>query len=107
MSLQINLMENSVIRELVLKHERESEERGAELGQAKMLRLMLEQRFGKLPKWALKLVDEADVETLENWGLKLLDAERLEDVLPRPRSNRRRLPALKKRNASKKRNGAK
>ncbi|MGH9755788.1 MAG: hypothetical protein ACREA2_23645, partial [Blastocatellia bacterium] len=102
-SLQINLMENSVIRELVLKRERESEQ----LGHAKMLRLQLEQRFGKLPKWALKLVDEADVETLEDWGLKLLDAERLEDVLPRPKGGSRTLSTLKKRSANKKRNGAK
>jgi predicted transposase YdaD len=110
MSLQINLMENDVIREFVLKHGRESEERGAKRGHAKMLRLQLEQQFGKLPKWALKLIDEANVGTLEDWGLKLLDAERLEDVLSkpaRPESGRRRLSAVKKRNGHKKRNGAK
>lgn len=110
MSLQINLMENDVIREFVLKHGREREERGARFGHAKMLRLQLEQRFGKLPKWTLKLIDGADVETLEDWGLKLLDAERLEDVLSKParrESGRRSLSAIKKRNGNKKRNGAK
>lgn len=115
MSLQIDLMENSVIREFVLNRVRESEEsgekrgekRGEMLGHAKMLRLQLEQRFGKLPKWALKLVDEADVETLEDWGLKLLDADRLEDVLPKPKSGARTLSTLKKRGANRKRNSAK
>ncbi len=111
MSLQIDLMENSVIREFVLNRVKESKERsekrGRKLGQSELLRLQLEQRFGKLPKWALKLIDEADVKTLEDWGLKLLDAERLEDVLPRPKNGGRISSTLKKRGATRKRNGAK
>ncbi len=72
-----------------------------------MLRLQLEQCFGKLPKWALKLIDEADVKTLEGWGLKLIEAERLEDILPKPMGDGRTLSTLKKRDAGRKRNGAK
>ncbi len=111
MSLEINLMENEVFRDLFLFREKRGEERGEKrgekLGHAKLLRLQLEQRFGDLPKWALSLLEKADIKTLENWGLKLLGAERLEAVLPKPRSNRRSLSALKKRNGNKKRNGAK
>ena len=57
---------------------------GEKRGRSKLLRLQMEQHFGKLPKWALKRLDEASVKQLETWGLKLRGAKRVEDVLPNP-----------------------
>ncbi len=54
----------------------------------------MEQQFGKLPKWALRLLDEASVKQLETWGLKLRGAKRIEDMLPNP--NRVRTIATKR-----------
>ncbi len=97
MSLEIDLMDNEVLRDLFLMRQKRGERRG----RAKLLRLQLEQQFGKLPKWALKLIDEAGIKLLEDWGLKLLKAKRLGDVLTKPRHARRDLSLRKARNGSK------
>jgi len=50
-------------------------------GERKVLRAQLKKRFGRLPVWAQKQLDEATAEQIEAWSLKLLDARKLEDVL--------------------------
>jgi len=56
-------------------------EEGREEGARRMLRPLLEQRFGALPDWATKRIEDADEETLEKWNRRLLSAASLEDVL--------------------------
>ncbi len=94
MPITINLMENPVFREFFLRGEilgvEKGERQGEQRGLAHLLQLQLEQRFGKLPKWALAQLAAADVTSLEAWGLKLFDAKRLTDVLPRQTNGRQR-----------------
>jgi len=80
MSLEMNIMENSFLKGIYI----DGEKRGA----IRMLRRQLELRFGKLPKWALERLEKADSAMLERWGEKLLKAEKLEEVMPKPRSKR-------------------
>jgi hypothetical protein len=58
---ELNVMENSFLRGIYIDGEKRGEKRGA----SRMLRAMLELRFGKLPKWALDQLKEADSAMLE------------------------------------------
>ena len=49
-------------------------------GQAGLLILQLEAKFGPLSDAARKRVTEADAETLREWGVRLLKADRIERV---------------------------
>jgi hypothetical protein len=70
-------MENTFLREIYTDGEKRGEQRGEKRGAIRMLRSLLELRFGKLPKWALKRLEEADSAMLERWGKKLLKAKTL------------------------------
>lgn len=59
-------------------------------GEARLLRRQLEQRFGSLPECAERRLASADLAKLEQWGLRLLEAERLEQIIPKPRNGRAR-----------------
>ena len=51
-------------------------------GQARLLRHLLEIRFGALPPWAEQQVANAPEEQLFAWGVRLLDEKQsLQDVL--------------------------
>jgi predicted transposase YdaD len=84
MSIEINILENSFLKGIYVDGEKRGEKRGA----IRLLRRQLEERFGKLPKWALEQMEKAESARLERWGAKVLKAEKLEDVVPRPRSKR-------------------
>ncbi len=88
MSFEMDIMENSFLRGIYLDGEKQGKEEGKaegkEVGRQEMLRLLLEERFGKLPKWAQKRLQAADPATLLRWGKRLLHAQRLEEVVPRP-----------------------
>lgn len=77
----IDLMENRIYRNRY--------ERGVADGRAesavKVLRALLKKRFGRLPVWAQKRLDEATAEHVETWSLKVLDARKVEDVLGKHR----------------------
>ncbi|MEP7341880.1 MAG: hypothetical protein ABI977_29370, partial [Acidobacteriota bacterium] len=64
------------------------EKRGEERGQRRLLRRLLEERFGELPAWADKKLEAADTAAMEKWTPRVLVAERLEDVIPKPRPTR-------------------
>jgi hypothetical protein len=49
--------------------------------EAKMIRGMLETKFGKLPKWVDERLEKAKSDQIERWGKKLLKAGTLEGVL--------------------------
>lgn len=80
MPLTFNLLENEVFRDVFLE--------GEEKGQQRLLQRMLEQRFGKLPKWAQEQLAAANAALLETWGLKLLEAKSLKEILPRQTNGR-------------------
>jgi hypothetical protein len=58
--------------------------RGIVIGEAKMLRRMIEARFGPIPEWAEKQIGNRSVEEIEVLGVRLLNAQSLEDLLNEP-----------------------
>jgi len=50
-------------------------------GESRILRRLLEARFGPLPEWVRTKLAEADSQTLERWSLRLLDRADLRDIL--------------------------
>ena len=78
MPITLDLLEtNSVIRELV-EERVEEKVRGAE---SRLVRALLQRRFGQIPDWAEQRLQTADPATLERWAVRLLDAPNLEDAL--------------------------
>jgi hypothetical protein len=58
--------------------------RGIVIGEAKMLRLQIEARFGPIPEWAENQIGNRSVEEIEVLGVRLLNAQSLEDLLNEP-----------------------
>jgi len=65
-------------------------ERGHREGEAKLLRELLEHKFGALPKRIQQRLAEADEVDLRTWSLRLLTATTLDEVFPK--TPRRRSP---------------
>ena len=89
MPLEMTIENNSYLRKLY-EAEKRAEERGELRGQQRLLRQLLEDRFGELPAWAEKKLEAANTAAMEEWTLRVLEAERLEDVIPKPRAKRPR-----------------
>ncbi len=56
-------------------------QQGIRQGQAKILLRQIDARFGKIPRWAEKRIEQADISAIEKWSIRLLDAGTLEEVL--------------------------
>ena len=88
MALTFNVMENDVLRPMLIKAQRESErigeqigeQKGKQKGEASMLTRMLQRRFGVVPDWASEKIAQADIVSLEAWGVRMLDAQNLDGV---------------------------
>ncbi|CAK0777413.1 DUF4351 domain-containing protein [Gammaproteobacteria bacterium] len=59
----------------------QGEARGEARGEAKSLKRLLTQRFGTLPGWTVKRIDEASLAELDTWLDSLLTAESLTSLL--------------------------
>jgi hypothetical protein len=55
--------------------------RGLEEGELKVLRRLIEKRFGALPDWAEKRLASRSTNELEELSIRVLDAETLEELL--------------------------
>ena len=55
-------------------------EQGIGQGQARLLHLQIQQRFGLIPPEIAARIDEGRPEQLERWALRVLDAASLNDV---------------------------
>jgi hypothetical protein len=55
-------------------------EKGIGTGQARLLKLQIQQRFGPLPREVEARLQEAPPEQLEAWALRVLSAASLEEV---------------------------
>jgi predicted transposase YdaD len=69
------------LKEGLKKGMQRGRQEGMKQGQAALLRRQLQARFGKLPKWALGKIAEADSDTLDKWGLRVLRARSLKSAL--------------------------
>ncbi|QLF94072.1 Rpn family recombination-promoting nuclease/putative transposase [Pseudomonas sp. ABC1] len=54
---------------------------GMEKGQAVLLQHLLNKRFGPLPEWAVRRVEEANVEQIGVWAEAIFDAQSLDELL--------------------------
>ncbi len=55
-------------------------QQGVQQGMHKILTSQLISRFGILPEWASKKIEDADLASIEEWSLKLLSASTVDDV---------------------------
>ena len=55
-------------------------EKGIGQGQARLLRLQLQQRFGLIPPEIAVRIEDGRPEQLERWALRILNAASLDDV---------------------------
>lgn len=69
MGATIDIAKNEILRDLMRD------------GQANIIRIQLESKFGKLPKWVDERLSHAKLSDVERWAKKLLTAETLEGVL--------------------------
>ena len=69
MGATIDIAKNEILRDLMRD------------GQASIIRIQLESKFGKLPKWVDERLGHAKLSDVERWSKKLLTAETLEGVL--------------------------
>ncbi|MBF0626576.1 MAG: DUF4351 domain-containing protein, partial [Magnetococcales bacterium] len=93
MAITVNVMENTVLRNLFLKAEQKSRQEGLQeglqkgrqegqqAGKADLLLHLLQRRFGPLPREVTDQVLTADQATLELWSDRVLDVPTLEEVL--------------------------
>jgi hypothetical protein len=83
MALELDIKDNSFLYGIFLEGEKKSDDRWR-----RFLPSQFEQRFGKLPKWAVQQLETADTATLMQWGERILKSERLGDIIPKPRYTR-------------------
>jgi hypothetical protein len=63
---------------------------GGQEALARMLAIQLERRFGPIPRYAARVIEAADVDTLIALGARVLDAASLDEVVARPARRRTR-----------------
>jgi hypothetical protein len=64
----INIANNEILRDL------------ARDGQSSIIRIELETKFGRLPKWVDERLSHATLSDVERWAKKLISAGTIEDV---------------------------
>ena len=69
MGATINIAKNEILHDLIRD------------GQASVIRIMLETKFGKLPKWVDERLSNARMSDVDRWARRILAADSLEGVL--------------------------
>lgn len=80
MPISIDLMENSFIRNLIIKAEQKAEQKAERNETEKIFMRLVGIRFGDVSAEVHEKVAMADMESLERWSDRLLDAQKLEDL---------------------------
>jgi len=60
--------------------ERTGVKKGKKEGKLELLSMLLLEKFGQLPAWALKKLESADLPSLETWAKAVLRKNTLEEV---------------------------
>jgi predicted transposase YdaD len=58
----------------------EGRQEGRQEGLCQALKLLLVRRFGDLPQWYIRKLEQASTEQLEYWTAKIFDASSLEEL---------------------------
>ena len=69
MGATINIAKNEILHDLIRD------------GQASIIRVQLETKFGKLPKWVDERLSNARMSDVDRWARRILAADSLEGVL--------------------------
>ena len=92
-SLQFKIRDNVILREVwdtvmseglakgEARGEAKGEAKGETVGMVKILRTMLQTKFGRVPKWADQRLEKANKTQIERWSKKFVAAETLEAVI--------------------------
>ena len=85
MPVYIDLRENEVLGPPYMRGLREGEEKGQKQGEKqgeiKILRRLIEKRFGALPAWAEERLASKSAAELEELSVRVLDAETVDELL--------------------------
>jgi hypothetical protein len=71
--LRIHLLENKVMGPAF--------RRGIEEGELRILRRLIEKRFGAIPNWAEERLAGRSAAEMEEWSVRILDVPSIEDLL--------------------------
>ena len=81
----IDLMENKVfgprIRQGIEQGLEQGRQEGRQEGMREVLRVLMAERFGPLPAWALRAIDQAGPSKLAAWSIGLLKADTIDGLL--------------------------
>ncbi len=75
------IMDNKVLGREIKRGIELGREEGLQQGELKLLRRMMESRFGPIPDWAEILMNGCSAAEIEDLGVRLLRAESLEELL--------------------------
>jgi predicted transposase YdaD len=73
--------EVSFINDAERRGRREGRQEGRIEGESRLLRKMIEIKFGAIPEWAEAVLRSADSEQIDRWAESILTAESLETLL--------------------------
>ena len=81
MPIHIDILENKVLGREYKRGLQEGEVKGESKGELKVLRRLIEKRFGAIPGWVEARLAGRSVEDLEDLSVRVLDANSIEDLL--------------------------
>jgi hypothetical protein len=81
MPVFIDIMENTVLGPPFKKGLEEGRQEGLREGELKILRRLLEKRFGAIPSWADERLAGRSAAELEDLSVRLLDTQSVEELL--------------------------
>lgn len=85
MPIQTSILEHDVLGPLFQKGRREGRQEGLQKGlhegESKVLRRLIEKRFGSLPPWAAQKLEALPAPALDDLVERVLDAKSIEELL--------------------------
>ena len=81
MPVFIDILENEVLGPRIKKGIEEGRQEGLKEGELKVLRRLIEKRFGAIPAWVEDRLAGRSTAELEDLSVRMLDAQSLEDLL--------------------------
>jgi len=78
---QESLKGEDVMKTFIDRYIEQGLQQGLQQGWRQILIRQIEARFGKVPGWAKKKIESADITAIEKWSIRLLKADTLKEVL--------------------------
>ncbi len=78
--LDKSFIEEDVMQDFIDKYVEQGMQQGMQQGEGKILSAQLSHRFGALPTWVNKKIEEADVSAIEAWSIRIFSASTTDEV---------------------------